>query len=38
MDEEKREDIVLTPEFLTIKRQILDLLHEEVLKSLALPG
>jgi len=31
-------DIVLAPEFLGIKRQILDLLHEEVLRSLALPG
>jgi NitT/TauT family transport system ATP-binding protein len=30
-------DIVLAPEFLGIKRQILDLLHEEVLRSLALP-
>ena len=31
-------DIVLAPEFLSIKRQILDLLHEEVLRSLALSG
>jgi hypothetical protein len=31
-------DIVLAPEFLAIKRQILDLLHEEVRRSLGLSG
>jgi len=31
-------DIMLSQDFLAIKRTILDQLHEEVIRSLALPG